>query len=396
MRSLLALSALLSLSACVVVDDGPEGVIACSPEADVTYPDLGDGVDYVLEEGCDSWEIWDGSVTLEPGVTVEIPDGATVFIGFDGALIAAGTEELPVVLQGTNPDRPTWKGIQNDAPSSLTEFSHAVIDGAGDGAMIYFDDAASLVLWGDSDGAYQNLEIRNGGGIGLGIYGHADRNPGEFGPGLAFSGLEGASIVTEGHFVSGIDFDGYAATEVGSPGVEVYISNSNKDLEGEHDWSDIPVPLVFQSSVVAKSALSVGPGMELRFPENTGLSTADYGDTTGSLALNGTQDAPILLRGVLDVAGAWSGVCISTSTPSNHFENVEIRNGGDAPWTWEERGANLTLGYGKASLSAENVLIAGSADVGVLLDDDLGEVSFTPVNVTYADNAGGDLLDARD
>lgn len=397
MRALSTLLVLLSLSACTVIGDpDPEGIIACAPEADVSYPDLGEGVDYFLEEGCEQWDLNGVTVTLEPGVTVEIPDGAYITVEYDAALIAEGTAELPITLQGSDSSAPTWLGMQITSANNDTSLDHLVIDGAGDGGMIYLDEPTSLSIWSEGQATIGAMTIRNGAGHGLSVLTDNLGEPGSFGPGLAFANLDGVPIVTEAHHLVDFDFGDYSATEVDSDGIELYVANSNNDLEEDTVWADVPVPLIFRTSLRVEESLELGPGMELRFSEGHGLQTVGYGGTEGVLDVQGTEADPVLLRGVLDLPSSWAGVCISTKSPANRIAHAEIRHGGDSPWTWEERGANLTLGYGEASLTAENVLIASSADVGVLLDNDLGDVSWNPVNVTYVDNPGGDVLDVRD
>ena len=380
---------LLPLVACLGGGVGTADVITCEPEGDQVYPDLGEGVDYTFEEGCTNWSLNGVNVVLEPGVTLEMNDGQTIIISYDGSLNAVGTAELPIVIQGSS-ESPTWPGIQNYSANQDSVFEHLLISGAGTQTMIYQEQPSALVVWGEGYLKASNLSIEHSGGEGLSILSPNSGFPGAYGPGLRFSDIAEHPVRLDADHMETVDWAGFESSELGEPTIAAYSSR----LENQATWAGIPLPIAMEGDLPVWVGLRIEQGTDVRFRAGNSLRVSGAGNP--AIEVIGTEDAPVILRGRLEQPGAWGGVIISSSTPANRMEHVQILDGGGVEHTWAGVKANLTLGYGNASLTAVDVLIAGSADAGILLDNDAGEVQFEGVDLSYSNNAGGDLVDLRE
>jgi hypothetical protein len=391
MRQLLPIPfLLLSLVACQGGGAESAEIITCEPQEDEVYADLGDGVDYAFEEGCTEWWLNGVNVVLEPGVTIQMNDGQSVAIAYDGSLNAVGSAELPIRLQGSA-ESPTWQGIQVYSANQDNVFDYVTVSGAGAGTMIYLDEPSAVVSWGEGYLKASNLSIEHSGGDGLSILGESDRFPGAYGPNLSFTDIAENPVRLNAEHMETLDWSGFESSGLGEPTVAVFTSR----LEKEATWAGAPLPLSMETDLPVWAGLRIEEGMELHFRAGNTLHLYGAGENP-SLEVMGTADAPVILRGRLEQPGAWGGVLISSSTPANRMEHVQILDGGGVEHTWAGVAANLTLGYGPASLSASNLVISNSADAGVLLDDDLGAVSFEATEVSYSGNSGGDMVDVRE
>lgn len=389
-HSLPIVALLLPLVACVGGGAGSADTIPCAPTEDVVYADLGDGVDYRMEEDCGRWEISGVTVTLEPGVVVQMNDGQDAYVSYDGALNAVGTAELPIVLQGSS-ESPTWPGLQIDSANQDNVFEHLILAGAGTETMLYQDQPSALVVWGEGYLKASDLHIAHSGGDGLSILSETSGFPGEYGPGLVFEDVAGHPVRLNADHMETLDWGDFESSELGEPTVAAYTSR----LEKEAVWSAIALPVRMETDLPVWAGLRVESGVEIQFLAGNSLLVSAAGENPTAEFI-GTADAPVVLRGRLEQPGAWGGVLFSSASPANRMEHVRIENGGGVEHTWAGVKANLSLGYGAAILSVRDVEILNSADAGILLDDDLGEVSFTAENLSYSGNAGGDLVDVRE
>lgn len=392
MRQLLPIPfLLLPLVACLGDGTATADVITCEPQEDEVYPDLGDGVDYVFEEGCSSWWLNGVSVVLEPGVTVQMNDGQDVGIAYDGSLNAVGTAELPIVLQGSA-QTPTWQGIQIYSANQDNAFEHVVISSAGTQTMIYQDQPSALVVWGEGYLKASNLSIEHSGGEGLSILADNSGFVGSYGPGLRFTDIAQHPVRLDADHMEALDWGGFESSEVGEPTIAAYTGRLEKDAV----WAGAPLPILMESDLPLWADFRVEAGTEIRFRAGNSLLVYAAGENYTAEFI-GTADAPVVLRGRLEQPGAWGGVFVGSSSPANRMEHVRIENGGGVEHTYEPTKANLTVGFYTAYLSLQDVEINNSADAGIVLDNYIADsVTLVSDNVTYSGNAGGDLVDQRD
>lgn len=131
-------------------------------------------------------------------------------------------------------------------------------------------------------------------------------------------------------------------------------------------------------SIRVDAGLTLEPGTALYFAESAGLSIVG-----GSLSAAGTESDPILLTAQDESAGAWAGLSFTSDSAVNALDHVTIEYGGGL----EDTGG-LTL-FDGSKVSIDNTTIRSSADVGLLIGNDVELSSFS--SNRFADNGGAPL-----
>jgi len=101
------------------------------------------GVPYRIASTSDQLQIRGGSLTIQPGVTVEFETGQGIRVGDNDAstLIAVGTSTNPIIFTGVDKMAGAWKNISfHFTKSPLNEIAYATIEYAGNsgsGGAVY-------------------------------------------------------------------------------------------------------------------------------------------------------------------------------------------------------------------------------------------------------------------
>jgi len=121
-----------------------------------TWTDL--GVPYRIKTSTNLL-VRDGSLTIQPGVTVEFENGAYMEIGStdQSTLIAVGTATNPITFTGVTKTAGAWKNIDfHFTKSPLNEISHAIIEYAGSPSS-----GGAVYMWSAPVVKVSNVEFRN-------------------------------------------------------------------------------------------------------------------------------------------------------------------------------------------------------------------------------------------
>ena len=93
-----------------------------------------DGLDVPYRlKGDESYNVSDGTWTIEPGATLEMEESAFIEIGSDSSAVVdfVGTEDEPILFTGTDETRGRWDGIQVSSDSLSNTIEHATIEYGG-------------------------------------------------------------------------------------------------------------------------------------------------------------------------------------------------------------------------------------------------------------------------
>jgi hypothetical protein len=306
--------------------DGLPKTLDCFIENNLTLTDHNkNGTDYVAD--C-IVKVSNGTLTIEPGVSIEFKNNAALHIKGNGALLSVGNATSPIVMKGTL-GQPSWGGIYISSNNPLNELSHTRLEQAAQSNNYYLiaglnsrDYAAAIAVNGRVK--INNLTIDGSAGAGLVAGGDADitnfanvtiRNCGES-PLVLYPPQVNKMALNTCTFNSNTDnfVDLYGVT-----------SNESVDLPTVLKTSITPyraiTPLNF-----ASASLTLDAGVTIVF--GAGNFIAMGGNSAAFITANGTADKPVLLKGALPLKGFWGGLYVASNNVQNVLTHTYITDGG--------------------------------------------------------------------
>lgn len=127
--------------------------------------------------------------------------------------------------------------------------------------------------------------------------------------------------------------------------------------------------------------LTIEAGTIIEFEENSKLVISD----NGSIAADGTAEAPIILRGTTATAGHWYGVRVDSTSQKNNFNYVTIAHAGGTKLDTFAEPANLLVYEG--SIKVTNSTFTDSDGFGVAHSENSDFDTFE--NNTFENNDSG-------
>ena len=300
------------------------------------------------------------ALTLQPGVELAFEQAERFSVNSGGSLSAVGTQADTIRFYGTQQTAGFWEGIEVSSTSTSNELSYVEIAHAGGSGW------AGLWVWSGGSMEVTHSLIRNSATVGV-------NNAGS---------LAGWSTNTlTDNVVAGLELtantvrylDAASTYAGGSTPYAIEVASGNVTDAGT--WPATDKPYLVSTSPGVSAALTIQAGAELWFTQSERLSIG----SAGSLTAEGTATDSITFRGVEALAGYWEGIEVSSLSTSNSLAYVNLGYGGGNGW------ANLWIWSGD-NMSVSESLIHDSATCGVE-----AQGTYTAVNVSYANNAGGDV-----
>jgi len=178
-----------------------------------------------------------------------------------------------------------------------------------------------------------------------------------------------------------------------------YVSNNNDDDDTGSNTND-PVLLTCNSLASAQtlengpgtidyivdcgidisSAISIEPGVVIAFREGTFFNIS-----TGSLNAQGTEDEPVVFRGVNEVSGFWRGILFKSNSADNELEHVIIKDAGENFVECCGSPTSLELKSGRVKLS--HVTIENGAAYGLIIRDEVRVSTFNNIVINTHEEA---------
>ncbi|HKY34621.1 MAG TPA: hypothetical protein VJN18_01670 [Polyangiaceae bacterium] len=262
-------------------------------------------------------------LTIEPGTKLKFGDEAMLKVLTGAALAAVGTEDEPILFTGWQPSPGSWGGILFHSNALSNEISHAIVEYAG-----------------STEGASGNVTMSSKGGGRIKLTSTVLRRGAKFGlTVLETGGLvefadntitenEGGAIRVEVAAVHELNGEGNTIVDNGKDN-QVSLEGLASRVEGDVTWPALS-PAIYRVSppgggatdITVKGHLTISAGAIFEFVGGSGIG---IDDGSSGLAALGTEDQPIIFRGV-DGSG-WSGIGYCESNwASNALEHVEIYN----------------------------------------------------------------------
>lgn len=280
--------------------------------------------DYIVTGNVDILAV----LTIDPGVRIHVMSDRRIRIRNTGAVKAMGTADQPVIITGESDMPGFWTGILNESNNVENVFTHVHVSGAGSSNISSGRPQTGLHI----ESGRLNIQhsvFSNNQGFGLSIHGANSQTPLQE---LQFSGnSQGALSLPASHikFIDELsDFDGASISvmggsiQVGSDHHWVNPLNGYYSVTGDLD--------AFDKIVIAEGAeFTFGNGIRFRIR------------SAGLIQVMGSELNPVVFRGAVEQAGAWTGMYIESSSIENQLNHAHFSHAGHS---------DIASGYGKAAI----------------------------------------------
>ncbi len=367
--------------------------ISCNDiNSDVTWVDRGADVDYILTCVVQV----NAKLTIEPGVTIEVRNGAGIIVEDAGSFVAAGTASKNIIFKSNQDVAGVWKGIFIRSNNVLNEINYCQISNGGSAS---FDGnstkLANIRLALDAKLKLQNSTISKSAKDGL------------LADGLDFDELNPIASFSNNVFTGN---QNYPISVLGASAnvldqASVYTANTNNKvllrgghLYGTHTWKKLAVPYLIESIVSVgyttnNGNLTIQPGVTIQFAGDAGLCTGNY--STGSwMNVTGTASDRITLTGETAAPGAWKGIAFQSTSPNNTITYTDISYGGSSSYTGNtsQLGNVIAGAWSGGSFAISNTNISNSAAYGIYVTMPSPTIA-VPGSVVYSGNASGNYFE---
>lgn len=149
------------------------------------------------------------------------------------------------------------------------------------------------------------------------------------------------------------------------------------------------VDYIITCVMAARADIKIEPGVVIEFEENAGIYIDDFNVTKASLAAVGTQEKPIIFRGVVKTKGFWKGILFDTGSTKNELNHVQISHAGGASMNSNNDKGAVIL-WADSKLRIKNSIISKSLTYGLnatygnsnlILENNIFEDNDAPVKI---------------
>ncbi len=333
----------------------------------------------------------DAVITISPGTNIVIDGGRSIDFGWNGGsatVIAQGTESQPITFCGSTAAPGAWDGLileQNVSPTSVLA-NVLVSDGGGTDAGLKLFTNATV----------NNVQVRNSGSDGVWA---TDFQTGS--TALTVNAAVGASVVLKGpgaveHFPSGSALTGNG-TDVARLDFDYVTSDT--------EFHDLGVPYLQLQDIDVEGAatLTFDAGIDYRVSATHEINIG-YANGGSTIAVEGTADAPVTIRGETAVAGNWNGININPSvTSKSHIRYAKLEHAGSngpaltvsAPITIDNvtldtNKVGMQIGDGGLNPDSTMLSITNTSDVPLTIHPNA--MATLPSGGTYTGNATDQIV----
>lgn len=290
-------------------DDIPNGKLVDDPDRPVDYR-------FTCKYSINS------DVTIDAGTVIEFETDAGLSVGDKGSLSSNGTASAPVIMTGVDKTVGSWKGIIFDSDDTKNKLMYTNIMYAGGSAFNSNGDLGAIVVWADTKLTVQGCKVTKSASYALNAnYGGAELtlSNNTFTENQTPMRLKGTLL----KYASGSD------NYTGNTNDVVHLNFSTSSISTACTWHKISVPYetINSSTMNINDAVTVEPGVEVRFASGGGLKI----NQNGSFKAVGTALEPIVFRGVVEAVGAWDGIYFGfTTNPLNEIGYAKIMHAGSS------------------------------------------------------------------
>jgi hypothetical protein len=330
--------------------------------------------DYLLEGNVDIKSL----LEIEPGTVIKAAKDATIYVE-GGDLIAVGTANARITLEGFSPLQGYWRGISISTEAGDIKLEYIDLKDAGQTCSTQGCRPAAIKGFGGGQVTLKNSSISNSYVNGAIL----EEWLVEFSNNRFYGNREHGLIIDADRVRLLDEASDYAGKDKanGNPGVEL---QGGTEMTTADTWKKLNAPYVIESYVEILDELTLEPGVEI-VGDGGWIAFTDG----GTLKAIGTAAQPIIMRGIRSGQGVWGGLQFSVYNNSvgNRLEYVKLSDGGSGDSIVAD---GLITNY-EAEIYIANSSFTNSSSWGISCNSS-GEalVEVGPGN-TFSDNAAGDI-----
>jgi hypothetical protein len=347
----------------------------------VNNPDI---PDYVANQNV----LVNAELTIKPGVVIAFARDARLEVNDGkGVLIAKGDAAKRIRFIGKEATKGFWAGVVMRSASSANALDYVDVLHTGSKPLTNVTKAGMAVMGGSkAQISIKNSVFEKNNGFGLFMEHGAVLE--EFANNTFKENAE-AGILLNGNQVGQLDVNSVFTGGNGRNVVEILASEVSGGPNKEIIWKGFKdkTPYRVLESLTIDAGLKLLPGVVIEMSRGARLSL----DGENYLNAVGTQESPIVIKGVENTPAYWRGfICFSTSA-MNVFEHAEITGGGSTALVSGKK-TNIAVYGSNARMQIKNSKVNNSGGYGIFvnyqarINDDVETVN------TFTGNVDGKLF----
>ncbi len=307
----------------------------------------------------------EAELTIEPGAIIQFEQGTGFTVPtVEGAIIAEGTEENPILFTSTNDQPGWWNGIYLEQSSNMNNILDYVIIEYGGGEDFRNSGSGNVVIGRQHRDASSieitNSVIRYSGSDGIWVRSNGDLP--DFGNNV-MTNNDDAPVSIGSNRVHRLDIN----SEYTGNGDEFVYVRSGHDLDDDDvTWRNLDVPYRVRGGTVLIDGvdLTIEAGTYLEFEQGGQVRLEGH----GGLIADGTETEPITFTASDPQPGWWDGIYLEESNFTNNLLNhVVVEYGGGESYRNSGSG-NIVIGRqhrDDSSIEITNSIIRHSYTDGI-------------------------------
>ncbi|MCA9837853.1 MAG: hypothetical protein KC422_13125 [Trueperaceae bacterium] len=336
--------------------------------------------DYILE----GYVKVSSTLTIEPGVLIKARQDAILWID-GGQIIANGTANAPITMEGLNHISGYWEGIRF-AEGRESSFDHFHLKDAGQVCTSLWCPDAGFIL-DDVTVSFSNSSVSNS-------YVHGFHATGDVlfkrFENNSFYGNVWAGVVMDANYLEFLDSASDYKGETSPNGTPyVLVANGSLETGDTRTWKNLNVPYLIGGYLnIEGGIVIIEPGTTVVFGEGSWMDV----EGNGELRAIGTPDKRITFKGKVEKPGYWDGIKFRDSDwDTNEFSYVDFMHSGNTDSLLSSYGA-VRMVY-TSSLKINHSHFADNAEFAVACDesDAYDQVTLKLSENSFNNNAAGDI-----
>lgn len=354
------------MSSCSKNEDNPTNplTLTCTQSQSLTLTDRNPaGVDYVID--CEFY-MSAGTLTIEPGTTIQFRDGAGMNISDKAAIKAIGTADKPIRFTNAGSNQASWAGVYINSISAANEINNVIIEKA---AAVYsygtLNSIKAAITVENSSLSLSNTQIVDFGEAGLALLGGSRL--------LSFSNNSfknggGYPVLLYPDVMEGIDFS--LNTFTNNKTNYIYYHNSTTYYNQANNlttFNKAPIPYYMSQESAFSKSVDIAAGVQIVFGEDASMTVDGFGTI---LRINGTANDHVIMKGLKSQSAYWGGLLITTGSDKNAINYLDISDGGSLDFGWGPLRGNIKIaGQSQSNTTIQNSTFTRSGICDVVLHE---------------------------